>query len=142
MAYNKTKPKSVYVIRNTETDRIKIGITENIKERLANLQNSAGCVLCVEFVSNKCFNSFEIERKVHEILKDRRYIGEWFNVDARTAVKTVEGIISTKTLIVSQPGQKINLGLYNKLESGIYEKDGKMYNVKYIDGNWDVKIIE
>lgn len=142
MAFKKIRPKSVYVILNTENNRVKIGVSEDVDVRLANLQNSCGCILDLVFESDMCYNALEIEKKAHKKLSDYRYIGEWFYLDVDQAIATVKGIILKGGKVTTQPTQKINLSLYNKLSSGVYEKDGKMYNVKYINGNWDVNIIE
>lgn len=53
MSKIKKEPKSIYIIKNLENGRIKIGISENIKSRFENLVCASGCKLELLYVSKK-----------------------------------------------------------------------------------------
>jgi hypothetical protein len=77
---------------------MKIGATSArlIQDRLNNLQPGyPGRLRC--FGEYECNNSWDVERKAHNQLKDRRIFGEWFRVsadEARAAIQ--EAIASTE----------------------------------------------
>jgi hypothetical protein len=82
--------QQVYVIVNTETRRIKIGITGNIERRLQTLRMQGGCDLYVYYLSPFVYDAYQIENLVHAALSKYRYIGEWFTLEPDVAVKTIE----------------------------------------------------
>lgn len=93
-----SKPTSVYVIENTTTGKIKIGIATNVKSRLATLQTAAGDELKVldtrEFENGR--DAKEAEALMHEFYsRSRCYVGnrstptEWFRPAIKSTVLKV-----------------------------------------------------
>jgi predicted GIY-YIG superfamily endonuclease len=83
----------LYVIKNNNTGLYKIGITQNIRQRFAQLRTQSGCDLTLIF--NILFEQGYDERTaiaenyLHEYFKDKRIKGkgEWFNLNPRDLVK-------------------------------------------------------
>ena len=67
---------SIYFISNTENTHIKIGRSNNLKERLGTLQVANSAKLQVEYVIEGMKPSFE--GYIHEIVKRFNVSGEWF----------------------------------------------------------------
>jgi hypothetical protein len=70
----------VYVIGNSEYGWAKIGISGNLKRRLAALQNACPVRLQVLFGAWAEY-ARAAEQRLHEILADLRAKGEWFKLD-------------------------------------------------------------
>lgn len=67
----------VYFVKSLETDRIKIGYTKNLKQRLSKMQTDSAERLKVLFA----FESLPVDEKtLHAALADDRHHGEWFEV--------------------------------------------------------------
>lgn len=86
----KTQKQCVYVIKNVENNRIKIGIAINPAERLNQIKLAAGCELELLFCSCFYANAQILESKIHEHLRDCRYLGEWFNIEENEAIKSTQ----------------------------------------------------
>lgn len=68
----------VYIIRIQNTDHFKIGITNDLKKRMSNFATGNPQNLKIEyFVATKHYKS--LEKHFHEIFKENRTKGEWFN---------------------------------------------------------------
>lgn len=80
----------VYIIQNTFTHNIKIGISTNPSERLSYLQTGSDVELKLIYKSGVCSNFFEIESLCHEKFKDYNVRGEWFNVDSSEVISFLE----------------------------------------------------
>lgn len=67
----------LYLVKDNASERIKIGITTNHKERLRSLNTMVpyGITVIEIFPSNRYV---ELEKEVHERYKDKRKNGEWF----------------------------------------------------------------
>lgn len=72
----------LYVLKNLETNLVKIGVTSNITRRMNELQNSSGCHLVLMYLSPELDKAYELESKLHEFFSAARGLGEWFRVDA------------------------------------------------------------
>lgn len=79
MALPLSKYKFVYLIKNTETQQHKIGIATNVENRLKQLQTGSPARLEVIHVI-KTLTPFELEQELHCKYKDKRLLGEWFNL--------------------------------------------------------------
>lgn len=81
------KYEYVYILQFS--DKIKIGYTQNIKQRFAALQTGSG---------EKILNSYyvygtrQIEKQMHNIFYNDRTIGEYFTISFDKAVKTLKSI--------------------------------------------------
>lgn len=82
----------VYVLRSSELDLIKVGITNNIKIRSAQLKNSTPFEF--EIIETRSFkkgiDAFNCEKSIHKLLKSADLKGfngatEWFKYDSRIA---------------------------------------------------------
>ncbi len=80
----------VYVIRNPENDRIKIGVSNNVEKRLHVLETGAGTKLDLVYKSIVCSNAFDIENMVHRHFNEYRVFGEWFQIDASKVINFLE----------------------------------------------------
>lgn len=70
----------LYVIKANE-NTYKIGVTGNIKKRMAALQTSHYTKLEVlKFIEFNKKDSFRIEKKLHSVYSEQRLINEWFNL--------------------------------------------------------------
>jgi hypothetical protein len=81
----------------------KIGITNNIQRRIAELQNASGCEIDVEFLAPLADNAQEVEAILHKEFKDYRGIGEWFNLDTKVVIESLR----KKELIIEPKGLKV-----------------------------------
>ena len=69
----------VYFIKNTETNRFKIGRTKNVEERLCQLQTGNDCPLVLyKIIPSE--NSAELETSLHNKFADYHIRGEWFSI--------------------------------------------------------------
>lgn len=75
-------PCHVYFIGPVDVDRCKIGVANDPRKRLKDLETSSGWPLkiyaCVQYPSREA--AFEAERKVHNDLTHRHIKGEWFRL--------------------------------------------------------------
>jgi hypothetical protein len=151
----------VYVLLNKDTNRVKIGITRDIKSRVSTIQCSCGCYIDVLYTSCVLINASGIEKLIHSKFAENRHLGEWFNIDSKYAVDVTKSIVkeygrtenkSTNTLnnkpliemkipIMQSEGvihESINLNDYKRIQPGIYVDDiGILYSIKYrINGGW------
>jgi len=86
----KGERRYVYIIQNTFTHNIKIGISTDPSERLSSLQTGSDVELKLIYKSGVCSNFFEIESLCHEKFKDYNVRGEWFNVDSSEVITFLE----------------------------------------------------
>lgn len=80
----------IYVIKNPENDRIKIGVSNNVEKRLNTLETGAGTKLDLVYKSVVCSNAFDVENTVHKYFSEHRVFGEWFDVDVNKVVNYLE----------------------------------------------------
>lgn len=75
----------LYLIRKGNSNDYKIGISKNPDDRLGALQTSSADKLnLVAYCAHN--NAYEVEKAIHNILKDCRITGEWFNLDEEMLV--------------------------------------------------------
>lgn len=71
------RARILYFIRNPSTGFVKIGITDNLKQRIEHLQLASGIELeTLAYVPGAAAH----ERDVHLVFRHSRGIGEWFSV--------------------------------------------------------------
>lgn len=80
----------VYIIQNTATKNIKIGVATNPSDRLSQLQTGSDVDLKLIYTSGVCSNSFEIESTCHNHFKESHVRGEWFKVEPSEAISFLE----------------------------------------------------
>jgi len=84
--------RMIYVISNPETNRVKVGITNNITARLSSIESSCGCKLDLIHYTAPLENALEYEARCHEALLPYKYFGEWYKVTIDEAVHVVKDI--------------------------------------------------
>lgn len=78
---NKRKKSHIYLICNSHTNAIKIGITNNVDARVKKLQYSSGAEMQILATSESpTLDAFLIERFLHDYYRQYRNIGEWFTL--------------------------------------------------------------
>ncbi len=78
---------NVYFVQAEWTLHVKVGVADNVRARVAQLQvGSPGPLRLIVSLRDR---GFTIEREIHRHLQDDRHRGEWFNFSP-----AVEGVIS------------------------------------------------
>lgn len=75
----------MYVVE-TESGKIKIGITTDPKTRMKSLKTITFEKIINQFLSIKCSDYMDIEKELHDYFNDKRLNGEWFDVPFEDAV--------------------------------------------------------
>jgi predicted GIY-YIG superfamily endonuclease len=88
--FPKAKEGFVYALLD-EHGRVKIGVTTNHRRRLNGVRTAAGVDIVRAYVSEPLLEYLTVEQKVFAILKDKRGVGEWFDV----------GFYEARALIIS-----------------------------------------
>jgi hypothetical protein len=86
------KSKCVYVFENKAAGIVKIGVSDNVNNRLICIECSAGMKIDFIFSTLPIYNYIEIEKKLHEKFKCCRGIGEWFNITPDEVVNYIQKI--------------------------------------------------
>lgn len=93
-----------YIVKN-EFGRIKIGYTSNLKERFCALENQGGFKLIEKyFVETNDFK--KLEKELHGIFDERRYIGEWFFTSLYDVLKEIS-VLGYDVKVFSESNKKI-----------------------------------
>jgi dsDNA-specific endonuclease/ATPase MutS2 len=71
------KDKYLYIFKN-EIGKIKIGQAVDVEKRLKAIKMQAG--LEIQLI-NKIKGFADYEKKLHKLFKDKKYIGEWFDLN-------------------------------------------------------------
>ena len=66
----------IYFIQNTETKHIKIGYSDNVRNRLSSLQTTSPHELAILTI---CEGGIEVEKELHDKFNNYYVRGEWFN---------------------------------------------------------------
>jgi len=77
---NKSISASIYLIEDTETGALKIGISSDVNRRLAQLESRTGHKLFLK-ATVESFNAQDDEWMLHSHFRERRIEGEWFDLD-------------------------------------------------------------
>jgi len=130
-----TKP-IVYLLRAGDTNSYKVGITQDIKNRLSQIQT--GSPIKIEVVYTHEFKTIDsariVENKVHKILSSHRLHGEWFELRTKKDVNLVTEIIEafsdiiyTSMELVEQAIQEAKPTIFKSIEEHI----SKLIYTKY-----------
>ena len=87
---HKGKRQYVYIIKNMDSNNIKVGVATDPYKRLAQLQTGSDSDLALIYTSYLCSNAFQVETKVHSRFEDKHVRGEWFKVDPISVVAYLE----------------------------------------------------
>ncbi|HBJ1650352.1 TPA: GIY-YIG nuclease family protein [Clostridium botulinum] len=79
------KTEGVYLLRNLDNNKLKIGITNNTKRRLHQIEKSFNFCGSIPKLNFECFieykHNLDLEQFLHKELKDYNYQNEWFSID-------------------------------------------------------------
>lgn len=85
--------KYIYIIRDG-SGACKIGITDNPKQRLNELQIGSSVKLRIyNLIPVQAGKARRFESKIHRLLKNRRLQGEWFFVDPKIALEAILAVV-------------------------------------------------
>lgn len=82
----------LYIIQNEDNNYVKIGVTNNIDRRLTELQTASDSNLNIVYMSPKCDNAYELERRVHDHFSAYRKNGEWFSISPCLGIAYIESL--------------------------------------------------
>lgn len=85
-------PSFVYLLKNSATDMIKIGKSDNPERRkrtLSSYEGSLETIALYEFPSSK--KAYSFEKWMHNKFKKQRKVGEWFFLDEKD-VETIDSL--------------------------------------------------
>jgi len=85
----------VYVLKDTETNLLKIGRATNLKERLSNLRTANPRLELIQWFETD--EDSTVEAYVHSKLVKHRKSGEFFDVNTVTAISEIESILNLLT---------------------------------------------
>lgn len=115
---------TVYVMHAEETGRVKIGITQSIKNRAMALACEAKSPLKVLFTSEPTAKALWIEqaalRSVRRKIKSREKVGEWFDCEPDIAVSAVLSAIKrSERVLVFREVKRNKIDVGTKVLSGM-----------------------
>ena len=71
----------VYLMYNPGTKLFKIGKSKRVRDRLSDIRNAAGMpIKLIGVISAESDNPHSIEEFLHKYFKEKRRIGEWFEL--------------------------------------------------------------
>lgn len=85
----------VYIIEN-ENGRVKIGKSTNPKSRVMNIRSQSGYNIVNSHFSPPLYQYSELESYLHDTFKERRVIGEWFDISYKTVVSYFKSLDLSK----------------------------------------------
>lgn len=92
----KRNTKSIYVIENLDNGRVKIGVSDNPEHRIKILMCQSGCQMVLRYKSHQIDNHFEVEKNLHSMFIDKRFVGEWFNLSVKESITAVKRMVKDR----------------------------------------------
>ena len=86
----KGKRSYVYIIKNLNSNNLKVGVGSDPLKRLKQLQTGSDSELSLVYTSFLCSNAFSLENDIHNRFKDSHVRGEWFKVNEREIINYLE----------------------------------------------------
>ena len=83
----------VYIMAHKSLGILKIGVTSDLKRRLATVSNDMGYDLKMVYHTKPLKDAFKLERELHKIFKNNRWKGEWFELSHVNILAEVEKIV-------------------------------------------------
>jgi hypothetical protein len=80
----------IYLIKNVDNNRIKIGCSGSPETRREQLRSVCGCELELLFETDFIRDVHLLEKYLHEVFMDCNFAGEWFDVDPDAVVKAID----------------------------------------------------
>lgn len=110
----------VYVLVNPDNKRVKIGVTQDIEQRLYTLRMASGSKIYVFYITPILNKAYTLETITHKYFASKRFLGEWFNIDPNEAVrfiKTQEKFFIKKDMLAIKTNIEIDKIIRNHEES-------------------------
>jgi hypothetical protein len=79
---------NIYVLKAINHNYFKIGVSQNIERRLRDVNSSSPIEVELLF-SKKIRNAYDLERFIHELIKDYHLRNEWFEIDDYSVLELV-----------------------------------------------------
>jgi hypothetical protein len=95
-------PSHVYVMRCERF--VKVGITSNLKKRLAGLQgeNPFPVILASKFLLDDRRYAYLAEQRCHKVMREYRVFGEWFDVPFEVARPVVASVVAAARTLLTR----------------------------------------
>lgn len=90
---NKWNWKNIYVML-ADDGKVKIGVSKDVSKRIKSIENAKEVKIINTFKTKKCSNPHTVERACHELFKDNRVFGEWFDLNFEVAINGVKDIFN------------------------------------------------
>lgn len=130
----------LYLIRNSDNNKLKIGITNNLQRRLKEIQKSFQFCGVIPKLNVECFIKYEhnaeLEEYLHKELKEFNHQNEWFSIDDINIVLNKIKNFEYKEIIklknqYNPPERKIKKKVYKSYTYYKYEtiENSKTYNI-------------
>lgn len=91
---NKSDAGNIYVLER-EDGLCKIGRSISPKKRLKQIETQGGLEVKNQYISHRIINYKKIEHMIHDMIKEQKYKGEWFNICFDDAVDTVNHLVDS-----------------------------------------------
>lgn len=82
--------KAIYVVDNSLSDYLKIGMSKDPIQRAKSLSTSTSIKMNVLYTTQLMSNAKVVEELIHKELKDFNVSGEWFNIALDKAINTIK----------------------------------------------------
>ena len=86
----KGKRSYVYIIKNLDSNNIKVGVGSDPIKRLKQLQTGSDSELSLVYTSFLCSNAFSLENDIHDRFKESHVRGEWFKMSEKEVISYLE----------------------------------------------------
>ena len=86
----KGKKSYIYIIKNLDSNNLKVGVGSDPLKRLKQLQTGSDSELFLVYTSFLCSNAFNLENDIHNYFKEFHVRGEWFKVSEKEVISYLE----------------------------------------------------
>ena len=86
----KGKKSYIYIIKNLDSNNLKVGVGSDPLKRLKQLQTGSDSELSLVYTSFLCSNAFNLENDIHNYFKEFHVRGEWFKVSEKEVISYLE----------------------------------------------------
>ena len=114
----------VYAVKHP-SGAVKIGRSINPDKRIRSIETQGGFSAERTWISQPVSDADLVERTIHELLSDKRGIGEWFDVDFDDAVSSAESVAATVAVPAGTVQQRFAARLNQSLDGIGYPAKNK-----------------
>ena len=86
----KGKRSYIYIIKNLDSNNLKVGVGSDPLKRLKQLQTGSDSELSLVYTSFLCSNAFSLENDIHNRFKESHVRGEWFKMSEKEVINYLE----------------------------------------------------